>query len=671
MPRRGSSSRSTGKGRWTSPYIASLYGVDEARVIEELGELIYQDPETKGWQTADEYLSGNVREKLPIAERAGDEWARNAEALRAVQPEDVLPGEIDANLGAPWVPEGDIRAFAAELFGVPPSSIAIGHLKKDALWSVEAGYDATSGVPATSDYGTARANGIGLLEQALNLKTPVIYDTVNHGGREERVVNQEETLAAREKQKRIKDAFRSWVFSDPERCERLVRVYNDTYNNFRLRVFDGSHLAFPGMNRTITLHPHQKDAIWRGMSDGNTLLAHVVGAGKTFTMACIGMKRKAAGLSRKPLYVVPNHMLEQFAREAQQLYPNAKLLVATKEDLVRSRRKALTAKMAGSEWDGIIITHSSFERIGMSREYQARFLREQIAEYDALLVESGKNSNRAHRNIIKTIEKQKARREERLKDLLAEEKKDDGLVFDELGVDYLFIDEAHYFKNLETPTKMDRVAGIQTGGSERAFDLYMKVRYLGELHEGHGVTFATGTPDLEHDGRDVHDAAVPRPEGPQGPGHRALRRVGRDLRRGRRHDGDCPGRVVFKAEEPVCEVRESARVAADVPLVRRRADGRDARPSDAPSPRREADRRAVPDVRGAARHPGAARGPLRANPLREGGPAGGQRPGDHDRRQEARPRRPARLGRGARVARVEGERPGRAGRRHLAARPRR
>ena len=273
-----------------------------------------------------------------------------------------------------------------------------------------------------------------------------------------------------------------------------MRVYNDTYNNLRLRVFDGSHLEFPGMNRTITLHPHQKDAVWRGMCGGNTLLAHVVGAGKTFTMAAIGMKRKAAGLSRKPLYVVPNHMLEQFAREFQQLYPNAKLLVATKEDLARERRKILTAKIASSEWDGIIVTHSSFERIGMSREYQARFLREQIAEYDELLVESVRGSNRAHRNIIKTIEKQKAKREERLKDLLAEDKKDDGLVFDELGVDYLFIDEAHYFKNLETPTKMERVAGIQTGGSERAFDLYMKVRYLGELHEGHGVTFATGTP---------------------------------------------------------------------------------------------------------------------------------------------------------------------------------
>jgi N12 class adenine-specific DNA methylase len=482
------------KGEVDLAYIASLYGRDEARIVEELGDLLYHDPATRRHQTADDYLSGNVREKLLVAEGAGAEFARNAEALRAVQPEDVLPGDIDANLGAPWVPESDIRAFAAELFGVPPTSIAVGHLKKDALWSVEAGYDAASGVPATTDYGTARANGTTLLEQALNLKTPVIYDTISHGGKEERVVNQDETLAAREKQKRIKEAFRSWVFSDPVRCERLVRVYNDTYNNLRLRAFDGSHLAFPGMNRTISLHPHQQDAVWRGMSAGNTLLAHVVGAGKTFTMACIGMKRKAAGLSRKPLYVVPNHMLEQFAREFVQLYPNAKLLIATKDDLARDRRKVLTAKMAGSEWDGIVVTHSSFERIGMSRDYQARFLREQIAEYDALLVGSGRDSNRAHRNIIKTIEKQKARREERLKQLLAEDKKDDGLVFDELGVDYLFIDEAHYFKNLETPTKMERVAGIQTGGSERAFDLFMKVRYLGERHEGHGVTFATGTP---------------------------------------------------------------------------------------------------------------------------------------------------------------------------------
>ena len=419
--------------------------------------------------------------------------SRNAEALRAVQPEDVLPGDIDANLGATWIPARDIQAFAADLFRVDPSTIKVAHLQKDAVWSIDADYAAKQSVAATSEYGTARANGTWLLDLALNMKTPVIYDTVHNGDREERVVNPQDTWAAREKQKLIKERFRAWLFSDPHRTERLVRLYNDTYNNLRPRLFDGSHLDFPGMNQNITLRPHQDDAVWRGMSSGNTLLAHVVGAGKTFTMAATGMKMKQAGLIKKPMYVVPNHLLEQFSREFMQLYPNAKLLVAAKEDLSRDRRKMLTAKIASGEWDGIIVTHSSFERIGMSRDYQEAFLREQIEEYDQLLREHAADRG-ANRNLIKTIEKQKAAREERLKDLLAEHKKDDGLVFDELGVDHIFIDEAHYFKNLETPTKMDRVAGIQTGGSERAFDVYMKARYLHEQHAGHGVTFATGTP---------------------------------------------------------------------------------------------------------------------------------------------------------------------------------
>ena len=369
----------------------------------------------------------------------------------------------------------------------------VAHLKKDAVWSIEPDYAARASVAATSEYGTPRANGTWLLELALNMKSPTIYDTIDHGDRQERVVNQEATMAAREKQKLIKERFRSWVFSDPDRTERLVRVYNDTYNNLRPRLFDGSHLDFPGMNQNIKLRPHQDDAVWRGMSSGNTLLAHVVGAGKTFTMAATGMKMKQAGLIKKPMYVVPNHLLEQFSREFMQLYPNARLLVTAKEDLSRDRRKFLTAKIASGEWDGIIVTHSSFERIGMSRDYQEKFLLEQIAEYDELLREHA-GAKAANRNLIKTIEKQKAARAERLKNLLAEDKKDDGLVFDELGVDHVFIDEAHYFKNLETPTKMERVAGIQTGGSERAFDVYMKARYLGEQHPGHGVTFATGTP---------------------------------------------------------------------------------------------------------------------------------------------------------------------------------
>ena len=478
------------KGGIDLSYIAGLYGKPESEIVAELGDLIYRDPETKGWQTADEYLSGNVRAKLAIAEKAGPDYARNAEALRQVQPEDVLPGDIDANLGAPWIPATDIQAFAGELFGVPVESFKIGHLKKDAVWSVEPDYRAIQSVAASADYGTGRINGTELLTQAMNLKTPVIYDIVRGANGDERVLNPDETAAAREKQKLIKEKFKAWIFSDPDRTERLVRDYNDTYNNLRPRLFDGSHLDFPGMSKVFELRPHQKDGVWRSMTGGNTLLAHVVGAGKTAVMVASAMKMKQAGLIKKPLVAVPNHMLEQFAREWMHLYPNAKLLVASKEDFTKERRKLLTAKIASGDWDGIIVTHSSFERIGMSKDYQERFLREQIAEYEGLLVDKASSG----RNIIKSLEKQKASREEKLKNLLAEDKKDDGLVFDELGVDQVFIDEAHFFKNLETPTKMERVAGIQTGGSERAFDLYMKARYLEEEHPGHGVVFATGTP---------------------------------------------------------------------------------------------------------------------------------------------------------------------------------
>jgi hypothetical protein len=357
------------RGMVDLPYIAALYGKPEPQVIAELGDLIFLDPETKTWETADAYLSGNVRAKLATAERAGPEYTRNVSALREVQPEDVLPGDIDANLGAPWIPESDIQAFAADLFKVALDAVPVAHLKKDAVWSLDAGYAAKASVAATSEYGTSRANGTWLLELALNMKSPTIYDTIQAGDREEKVVNQEATMAAREKQKLIKERFRSWVFADPERTERLVRLYNDTYNNLRPRLFDGGHLDFPGMNQALTLRQHQKDAVWRGMSSGNTLLAHVVGAGKTFTMAATGMKMKQAGLIKKPMYVVPNHLLEQFARELMQLYPNAKLLVAAKEDLGRVRRKFLTAKIASGDWDGIIVTHSSFERIGMSRDY--------------------------------------------------------------------------------------------------------------------------------------------------------------------------------------------------------------------------------------------------------------------------------------------------------------
>jgi len=287
------------RGAVDLPFIGELYGKPRNQVIAELGDLIFPDPEAKAWQTADAYLSGNVRHKLAAAEQAGTAYARNVKALRNVQPEDVLPGDIDANLGAPWIPVSDIQAFAAELFHVAPSSIPVAHLVKDAVWSFEPDYAAKASVAATSEYGSSRANGTWLLELALNMKSPTIYDTVMNGDREDRVVNQEATLSAREKQKQIKEKFRSWVFTDPERTERLVRLYNDTYNNLRPRLFDGSHLDFPGMNQTIHLRPHQNDAVWRCMSSGNTLLAHVVGAGKTYTMAAAGMKMKQAGLRKK------------------------------------------------------------------------------------------------------------------------------------------------------------------------------------------------------------------------------------------------------------------------------------------------------------------------------------------------------------------------------------
>ena len=483
------------KGAVDVPFIAALYDKPEAEVLRELGDLIFLDPATKKWETADAYLSGPVRTKLKAAEAAGPDFARHAEALRQVQPPDVLPGEIDANLGSPWIPASDVQEFAAQLFRVPSRSVTLLHLPKDAVWSVEPDGSAERSVAATTEFGTARAGGFWLLELALNLKTPTIYDVVETGGKEERVVNAEATLAAREKQKAIKEKFKAWVFADPDRTERLVRLYNDTYNNLTPTRYDGSHLAFPGLAQGISLRQHQLDAVWRGMSGGNTLLAHAVGAGKTYTMAATGMKMKQAGLVRKPMYVVPNHMLEQFSREFLQLYPNAKLLVAGKDDLTRERRKLLTAKIASGDWDGIVVTHSGFEKIGLSRDFQARFLREQIDEYESLIVDRARGKQtKAHRNILKTLEKQKARREAKLKDLLAADKKDDGLVFDELAVDQVFVDEAQYFKNLETPTKMDRVAGIQTGGSERAFDLYMKCQYLHREHPGHGVVFASGTP---------------------------------------------------------------------------------------------------------------------------------------------------------------------------------
>ena len=523
-------------------------------------------------------------------------YARNAEALRNVQPEDVLPGDIDANLGAPWIPAADIEAFAAGLFGVAPSSVTIGHLKKDAVWCVDAGHAAEASVAATAEYGTARANGTWLLDLALNMKTPVIYDTIQGVNGEERVVNQDDTLAAREKQKRIKEAFKAWVFAEPERTERLVRLYNDTYNNLRPRLFDGSHLDFPGMSQGIRLNPHQKDAVWRGMSSGNTLLAHAVGAGKTFTMAATGMKMKQAGLRKEAGLCRAQPYAGAIRPRVHAALPQR---TAAGGDQGRPRERP--AQIAGRQ--------NRRRRVGRHHHdaFQLRAHRH-VARLPgaASCASRSRNTssccatmpgNGAPRNIIKSIEKQKAHRQERLKDLLAEDKKDDGLVFDELGVDHVFIDEAHYFKNLETPTKMDRVAGIQTGGSERAFDLYMKARYLGEQHPGHGVTFATGTPISNTMVEMYTMQRFLDPEGLQEPRHRAFRRLGRHLRRSRRYHGNLPRRRELTSPQPLRQIRQPARARADVPGLRRRADAGDARPAPPEARRRQGARGRLPDVR--------------------------------------------------------------------------
>ncbi|MCP3986160.1 MAG: DEAD/DEAH box helicase family protein, partial [bacterium] len=397
-------------------------------------------------------------------------------------------------LGTPWIPAKDVQRFLVETIGIAPSSVSVEYVRKEALWKVRPASGYRTSAAAISEYGTEDVDAFTLVEQALNMRSPTVRRRIPGGPGESDtyVVDQEATLLAREKQAELKARFGDWAFEDPERSERLVCHYNEHFNNLRLREFDGEHLTFPRMSSAITMRPHQKHAIWRNMSSGNTLLAHVVGAGKTFTMVSAGMEMKRTGLAQKPLYVVPNHMLEQFSREFLVLYPDANLLVATKQDLAKARRQLLKARMATGDWDGIVMTHSSFEKIAMSPGFQARFLADQLAEYEELLASVEDRS--LSRNITKRIEKLKAGRKAKLKEMTGSGAKDGGLFFDELGIDQVFIDEAHMYKNLETPTKMDRVAGIQTGGSNRAFDLLMKARYLQSRTPGRGLTFATGTP---------------------------------------------------------------------------------------------------------------------------------------------------------------------------------
>lgn len=460
----------------------------------ELGGLVFETPAGQ-WETADEYLSGDVRRKLRRAEAAAainPAYQRNVEALKAVQPEDLKPGDISARLGSGWIPREDIKAFICDLLKIKPSDVTVGHSGNIATWSVTLDYFAKNVVANTTTYATKRTTAAGLIEDALNLKTPTIYD---YHPDDTKTVNQAETLAAREMQQKLKERFSKWIWEDTDRAERLARLYNDKFNNIRLRTYDGSHLSFPGMNRTglrnNDLDPHQKNAVWRTIQNKNTLLGHCVGAGKTAEITASVMEKKRLGLATKSMIVVPNHLVEQWGNEFLKLYPQANIFVAGKEHFTTGNREKAMARIATGTYDAVIISHKSFESLPVSNKTFNRFVGQQIEalEEEMLRAREEKGDNRS---VIKDLEKAKKRLEARIKDRTGREKKDDGVTWEQLGVDNICVDEADLFKNLGYVSKMNRVAGLSNTESNRAMDMYMKIRYLAET--GGGVTFATGTP---------------------------------------------------------------------------------------------------------------------------------------------------------------------------------
>jgi len=478
------------RGRVDLDHMAGLLNKPTEEFLPDLKGLIFLNPQTNEWETDDHYLSGNVREKLAVADAAAVTDARfleNVEALKSVQPADLNATEIDVRLGASWLPPEDVKDFTNGLLNIP-SGVEIGHVHALGTWHLNGNWEARGATANTTDWGTNRYTALELIEDALNLKTPTVYD-LNEDKKP--VVNAEATEAAHEKQERIKERFKEWVWSDDSRRERLCRLYNDTFNHTRVRTFNGDHLTLPGASGGIQLHGHQKAGVWRILQTPNTLLAHVVGAGKTYTMVAAAMELKRLGLGRKPVFTVPNHMLGQFSTELLTLYPGANILVAGKEDFESQNRKKLFSRIATGNWDAVIVTHSGFERIPLSRETQERFFEEQLHELEMIKRQHADSSNR---RLVKEIERAKKRLEARLQALAAEHKKDNTLTFEELGVDRLFVDEAHYFKNLFYVTKMTRIAGLPQTASERAFDMYLKVRHVQSLNGGGGVVFATGTP---------------------------------------------------------------------------------------------------------------------------------------------------------------------------------
>ncbi|HEY3915964.1 MAG TPA: methyltransferase domain-containing protein [Verrucomicrobiae bacterium] len=471
-------------------YLSSLLIRPPNDFLPELKGAVFLNPQTNRWETEDDYLSGNVRAKLAVAEAsalADPQFQINVEALKAVQPVNLTATEIDARLGSTWVPTDDIKRFTEELLG--ERGIQVNFAPTIGSWVVKGGYTAKTSVANTAEWGTDRRSALDLLEDALNLRTPTVYD---HDGRENKdVLNPTATEAARDKQEKIKERFKEWIWQEDERRERLVHKYNEEFNCIRLRTFNGEHLTLPGASPAIALHPHQKASVWRILQTPNTLLAHVVGAGKTYTMVASAMEFRRLGLARKPLFAVPNHMLGQFSSELLTLYPGANILVASKDDFEKQKRKTLMSRIATGNWDAVIVTHSCFEKIPISKATQEEFFKSQLREL-ALAIEE----QRQHENsrIVKELERAKKKLETKLKELAGGEKKDDVLTFEELGVDRLFVDEAHYFKNLFYISKMTRIAGLPATASQRAFDMLLKVQHVQRVNGGGGVVFATGTP---------------------------------------------------------------------------------------------------------------------------------------------------------------------------------
>ena len=496
-------------GKVDLPYMAELLGTpgNYERITTELSGVIFKDPAADaddpeaGWQTADEYLSGNVRDKLRMAQLAAEsrsEFKGNVDALTKAQPKDLEASEIDVRLGATWLAPSIVQQFMMETFQPPyriryNNAITVRYSPYTSEWRISNKSATGFGdIMATETYGTRRANAYKILEDTLNLRDSRVYDTIEEDGKEKRVLNQNETTLAQQKQQAIKDAFAGWVWKDPQRRTLLVKRYNELFNSTRPREYDGSHIHFVGMNPEINLREHQRNAVAHVLYGYNTLLAHEVGAGKNFEMAASAMELKRLGLCQKSLFVVPNHLTEQWASEFLRLYPNAKLLVTSKKDFEPGNRKKFCARIATGDYDAVIIGHSQFEKIPLSAERQERLIQEQMDEIEEAIEEA--KAQVGEHFTVKQLEKLRKSLKQKLEKLQGTDRKDDVVTFEQLGVDRLFVDESQAFKNLYLYTKMRNVAGLSTSEAQKSSDMFGKCRYLDEITGGRGVIFATGTP---------------------------------------------------------------------------------------------------------------------------------------------------------------------------------